>query len=95
MISNVLEQVFGKDVDPKFRKLTVLTHMSSYGQRLPAPTLGDISALFVSDIVALINVGTSLGALSSAFENEKKVVLDFVPTGKQCTISMLFQRDVN
>ena len=81
-ISNIFEDIFWQDVEPKFRKLTVLKQLASYGQKLPATTLGDISELLVSEMVALINVGTSLSALSSVFEIEKQMVLDFVPTGK-------------
>ena len=88
-ISNICEEVFSQEDDPKFRKLAVLKQLASYGTLLPATTLGDISELLITELVALINVGTSLDALSSAFEIEKKMVLDFVPTGKQATIQIL------
>ena len=80
-ISNIVEEICIKDIEPMFRKMEVLKKLSSVGERLPARTQGHINGLLVAELVGLINVGVSIDTLSGAFSVEKNKTLDCMPLG--------------
>jgi len=70
-------------IDPMFRKLTVLnTIVQHMGKFLPATTAGTVTQLWIDEVAALINVGTTLPHGTFAFKTEDNIILDFVATGK-------------